>query len=203
MQTTDSLANSSNEVISTAITKLIDAAAASLDADPDNARRYLMRASALLCVGRGTHGTESTNQSESRGGLLSWQLNRVIDHIEKHLTDKITVTDLAGLLKMSMGRLFRAFKISVGVTPIQYIAKRRVELACTMMRTTREPLSQIAVGCGLCDQAHLCKVFRRIVGTTPSAWRRAALDQVDTGVFVASKVSRHSADTSYPASQQL
>jgi AraC-like DNA-binding protein len=41
-----------------------------------------------------------------------------------------------------------------------------------MMSTTREPLSQIAIACGLCDQAHLCKVFRRMTGMSPSTWRR-------------------------------
>ena len=50
---------------------------------------------------------------------------------------------------------------------------RRVELVCTMMTTTREPLSQVALACGLSDQAHLCKVFRRTIGMSPSAWRRA------------------------------
>jgi hypothetical protein len=41
------------------------------------------------------------------------------------------------------------------------------------MRTTREPIGQIAIACGFCDQAHLCKLFRRMTGMTPSAWRRA------------------------------
>ncbi len=57
----------------------------------------------------------------------------------RHLADKITAVDLADLIKVSMGQLFRAFKISVGVTPFNYLARRRVELACSMMRTTREP----------------------------------------------------------------
>jgi AraC-like DNA-binding protein len=118
--------------------------------------------------------------------LLSWQVNRVVDHIEKHLADKITINDLAVSINVSVGWLSRAFKMSVGVTPLHYITRRRVELACTMMRTTREPLSQVAVGCGLCDQAHLCKVFRRMVGMTPSAWRRATLDCEGTRVFPAS-----------------
>jgi AraC-like DNA-binding protein len=50
---------------------------------------------------------------------------------------------------------------------------RRVELVCTMLTTTREPLSQVALACGFSDQAHLCKVFRRTIGMRPSAWRRA------------------------------
>ena len=104
---------------------------------------------------------------------MAWQLNRVVDHIETHLADKIAAVDLAGLVNVSPGTLFRAFKISVGVPPFHYIGRRRVELACTMMSTTREPLSQVAIACGLCDQAHLCKVFRRAIGMSPSAWRRS------------------------------
>jgi AraC family transcriptional regulator len=83
-----------------------------------------------------------------------------------------------------MGQLFRTFKVSVGVPPFHYIARRRLERACTMMMATREPLSQVALACGLCDQAHLSKVFRRLTGMSPSAWRRARqprLRSIDKG----------------------
>jgi AraC family transcriptional regulator len=168
----DDLINAPNEDIPAAIPGLIDAAVAVLDADRDTSRRYLLRASAILRVKPRRTDAKST-RSESRGELLAWQLNRIVDYIETHLADKISVNALAGLVKVSVSHLFRAFKISVGVTPFHYIAMRRVELACTMIRTTDEPLSQIAVACGLCDQAHLCKVFRRTIGMSPSAWRRA------------------------------
>jgi transcriptional regulator GlxA family with amidase domain len=166
----------SPEDIPAAIPSLIAAAVAAFDADRDTSRRYLMRASALLGVKRGARSVESARRSESRGGLLAWQLNRVVDYIETHLADKITAMDLADLIDVSMGQLFRAFKISVGVSPFHYIARRRVELACTLMKTTREPLSQLAVACGMCDQAHLCRVFRRATGMSPSAWRRSMPD---------------------------
>ena len=161
------------EDIPAAIPSLIHAAVAAFDADRDTSRRYLMRASALLRVGCGACAdAEGIRPSESRGALLAWQLNRVVDYIETHLAEKIMAMDLADLANVSVGQLTRAFKISVGVPPFHYIASRRVELACTMMSTTREPLSQIAIACGLCDQAHLCKVFRRMIGMSPSTWRR-------------------------------
>jgi len=47
--------------------------------------------------------------------------------------------------------------------------------SCAQMLTTEDPLSQIALACGLADQAHLSKLFRRAVGETPSAWRRRNL----------------------------
>jgi AraC family transcriptional regulator len=160
--------NTSNQDIPTTIPSLIDAAVEAFDSDRETSRRYLLRASALLSA---KHGVR--RRSPSRSGLLAWQLDCVVDHIETHLADKITAMELANLIEVSMGHLFRSFKISVGVTPFHYITLRRVELACTMMRTTREPLSQLALACGLCDQAHLSRVFRRIMGMTPSAWRRA------------------------------
>jgi AraC family transcriptional regulator len=163
----------STEYIPAAVPGLIDAAVLAFDADRDTSRRYLLRASALLGVKRGRHGVQSTRLPERRG-LMAWQLDRIVGHVETHLADKITVTDLANLIEVSATQLFRAFKISVGVTPCHYIARRRVEFACTMMSTTREPLSQVAVGCGMCDQAHFSRVFRRMIGTSPSTWRRGA-----------------------------
>jgi AraC family transcriptional regulator len=156
-----------------AIPSLIDAAVASFDADRDTSRRYLLLASALLRVRREARtDARGALRSGPRGGLLTWQLNCVVDYIESHLAEEVTIKAVADLLNLSVGHLSRAFRISVGVPPFRYIGRRRVELARRMMRTTREPLAQIAVACGLCDQAHLCKVFRRMTGMTPSAWRR-------------------------------
>src|SRR6202522_2261062 len=179
----DDAIDAPNEDIPAAIPSLIDAAVAAFDADRDTSRRYLLRASALLRVKRGACAdADSARPSETRGGLLAWQLNRVTDYMEAHLADKITAMNLADLINVSVGRLNRAFKISVGVPPFHYIGRRRVELACTMMSTTREPLSQIAIACGLCDQAHLCKVFRRMIGMSPLTWRRT-MPARDTAKF--------------------
>jgi AraC family transcriptional regulator len=167
------LINAPNADIPAAIPGLIDAAVAAFDADRDTSRRYLLLASALLGVKRGVSDPNSATQSDSRGGLFAWELNRLVDYIEMHLADKITARDLASHIDVSMGRLYRAFKISVGVTPLQYVAWRRIELVCMMMTTTREPLSQLALACGFSDQSHLCRLFRRTIGTSPSAWRRA------------------------------
>ena len=171
MQITESTTGSVFEDIPAAVPSLIDAAVAAFDADRDTSRRYLLRASALLRLNRGAR-SERAKRSEYRGGLMAWQLNRVVDYIEAHLADKITALELANLINTSVGQLFRAFKISVSVTPFHYITRRRVELACTLMRTTRQPLCEVAVACGLCDQAHLCKMFRRVFGMSPSVWRR-------------------------------
>ena len=80
------------EGIPAAVPSLIDAAVAAFDADRDTSRRYLLRASALLRVKCGPCAhAEGARPSESRAGLLAWQLNRVVDYIETHLAEKMMV----------------------------------------------------------------------------------------------------------------
>jgi AraC family transcriptional regulator len=164
------------------VATLIAGAVATFDVDRIASRRYLMRASAILRA-RCTHEPRSIALARPRGGLAQWQLNRVVDYIEQHLAEKITGQDLARLVELSVGQLFRAFKISVGTPPLQYVASRRLEIVCSLLRTTRDPLCAIAIAAGYCDQAHLCRVFRRVLGATPAAWRRANFiaRQADTG----------------------
>jgi AraC family transcriptional regulator len=155
-----------------AVATLIAGAVATFDADRNASRRYLMRASAILRA-RGAHEPGDGRLSRPRGGLAQWQLNRVVEYIEQHLAEKITGEDLSRLVELSIGQLFRAFKVSVGMPPLRYVALRRLESVCSLLRTSRDPLCEIAVAAGYCDQAYLCRVFRRTLGASPAAWRRA------------------------------
>ena len=109
----------------------------------------------------------------ARGGLAPWQKRKVRDHIENGLEGSLPVEDLANLVSLSPSHFCRVFKESFGESPHGYITKLRVERAKTLMLTTTESLSQIALACGLADQAHLCRCFRRVTGATPGFWRRS------------------------------
>jgi len=108
----------------------------------------------------------------ARGGLAPWQVLRVKAHVEAHLDSTLRARDLAAMVRLSTGHFCRAFKRSLGVAPIAYIAGRRVASAQKLMLATNESLSQIALACGFYDQAHLTRLFRRHAGTTPHNWRR-------------------------------
>jgi AraC-like DNA-binding protein len=108
-----------------------------------------------------------------RGGLAPWQVRRIAAHIDGNLNSTITVHFLAKLARLSHCHFSRAFKASFGSPPHQYVMLRRTELAQAMILQTESSLSQIALDCGLADQAHLTRLFRRIVGITPRAWQRA------------------------------
>jgi AraC family transcriptional regulator len=107
----------------------------------------------------------------ARGGLAPWQKRMVRKHIDDRLQGSIRVGDLAKLVSLSPSYFSRAFKASFGERPHDYVIRTRIERARTLMLTTSLSLSQIALACGLVDQAHLCRCFRQATGTTPGVWR--------------------------------
>ena len=83
------------------------------------------------------------------------------------------VADLCALVWRSEAHFSRSFRGTFGCSPHAFVVRRRVELAAQYMLQTVMSLSDIALGCGFVDQAHLCKHFRVVTGETPAAWRRA------------------------------
>ncbi|HWS68863.1 MAG TPA: AraC family transcriptional regulator [Steroidobacteraceae bacterium] len=154
-----------------AIAGLIENAAASFELDRNASREYLFRAISLLRAQ--TRRDADGPAVNARGRLATWQVQRVIDYIEANLGARIEARELPRLVNLSTSHFSRAFKISVGIPPHEYITQRRIDRVLDMLRMTNVPLMQIAVECGLSDQSHLCRVFRRVVGQSPSEWRRA------------------------------
>ena len=105
-------------------------------------------------------------------GLSDWQIKKITRHIDRNLATSLKISALADLVQLSASHFSRNFKVSFGESPYAYVLSRRIELAKHLIRDTEEPLSQIAQACGMSDQAHLCKVFKRLAGTTPQGWRQ-------------------------------
>jgi AraC family transcriptional regulator len=154
-----------------ALIRLLAAAAAMFDSDRDRAKACVQRAEDLLRVSLEREGYPG-NESSSRGSLSRWQAKRVIAYIESNIGFNIRVADLAAVVRLSKSHFSRAFSASFGQPPSAYVKALRVRYAQIIMLNTREPLSQVALDCGWNDQAHFTRVFRRIVGITPSVWRR-------------------------------
>jgi AraC family transcriptional regulator len=145
---------------------LLDAFEA-LECDTDRARASLSRAVAL--VGESLASAPAT----SRGCLASWQAQKAIALIDERLEEGARVTELAADVRLSQSHFSRAFKLSFKSSPRQYIQQRRIARAQQLMLKTDRQLSDIALACGFCDQAHFSRTFRKCVGLSPKAWRRA------------------------------
>lgn len=151
------------------VARLLADAQSALARDPDAALRYISRASALLVR------PEPASRQPPRhgGGLVAWQVGRVKSYIAANLAEPITIEDLAARTGLSASYFSRAFRVTFGEAPYVHVLRRRIERACDLMLATDDPLSQIAIDCGLADQSHFTRLFRRFLGTTPHAWRRA------------------------------
>jgi AraC family transcriptional regulator len=169
-----SLSKSGNLLGST-LTKLLDDANRAVELDTDAVHSCSAQATLFLEAGRSVD--QEPTLAVKRGGLASWQEARIAAHIEKHLDARIRTSDLAALSRLSTSYFSVPFRRSFGTTVQTYVARQRVERAKTLMVSTLQPLSEIAVACGFCDQAHLCRQFRRIIGDTPGSWRNEHVGQ--------------------------
>ena len=146
--------------------RILDEVRHAMELDLENAHAAALRLVTFLAE------PADAESAGIRGGLASWQKRKVDRYLREHLDRPLRLDDLAEQVRLSVSHFCRAFTKTFGDTPHTYIIRLRLELAQKMMLTTREPLSQIALACGLADQAHLSKVFRRLLGETPSSWRR-------------------------------
>jgi AraC family transcriptional regulator len=111
------------------------------------------------------------HQARVRGGLAPVVRRRLADYIEAHLGQNITLGMLAELACLSEYHLVRMFKVSFGMPPSAWIAARRIEHARVLLKTTDQPLQQIADACGYADLSHFSHRFRAALGAPPSRYR--------------------------------
>jgi transcriptional regulator GlxA family with amidase domain len=154
------------------LVSLLATATVALDTDRRAAESCIQRAAALLGIDLSPGGDGAAERSCLQGGLASWQAKRLRSYIEDKLDSSIRATDLVDVVQLSTSHFFRAFRKTFGESPLAYIMKRRIRRAQELMLTSRLTLYQVALECGMCDQAHFSRAFRRIVGTNPNAWRR-------------------------------
>jgi AraC-like DNA-binding protein len=164
--------------------RLVEAACLARDGNSEGAKAQIARAMALL------HGEASPIPATMRtfsahaqevvhGGLQAWKKRRVTTYIDAHLSERITVAALAELLDLSESHFCRAFRRAFGTSAHEYVTRRRIEVAQSLMLGSRESLCAIALRCGLSDQSHFTRVFRRIVGETPNLWRRTRSGEIE------------------------
>ncbi|MBW4671353.1 MAG: AraC family transcriptional regulator [Cyanomargarita calcarea GSE-NOS-MK-12-04C] len=100
-------------------------------------------------------------------GLSKSTLHKVTEYINEHLHQDVKLIDLAAIAQISPYHFLRLFKQSMAVTPHQYILQCRIEKAKCLLQHSQLSIAEVAVRVGFCDQSHLTKCFKRIVGITP------------------------------------
>jgi transcriptional regulator GlxA family with amidase domain len=104
--------------------------------------------------------------------LPKWRLKRVVEYVTTNISEQITLADLAAAAGMSRMYFASQFRAATGMRPHDYVLQKRIERAQDLLRTTSEPLVEIALSVGFQTQAHFTTIFKKIAGNTPLRWRR-------------------------------
>ena len=98
-------------------------------------------------------------------------LSRVIDHIEAHLAERLTVDRLATVAGLSRAHFVRLFSGAMGLPPSDHVQARRIERVERLLLATELTVSAIAAATGFADGNYLAKTFRRHRGLSPLEFR--------------------------------
>jgi AraC-like DNA-binding protein len=104
-------------------------------------------------------------------GLTRTQLQQVLDYIQTHLDQDLSLAELAETLNLSPSYFATAFKQAIKVSPHQYVIQQRVERAKLMLSKTDLAIADIALQVGFSSQSHLNQQFKRLTGMTPKQIR--------------------------------
>jgi AraC family transcriptional regulator len=108
---------------------------------------------------------------QSAGSLARAQQQKIADYVESNLAEDISLNDLAQLAGLSRFHFLRAFKKTTQETPYQYLLRRRIERAQTLLIASKMSINEIASAVGFKDSTQFVRTFRKKVGATPGTYR--------------------------------
>lgn len=140
---------------------------------PETASRLLIDEIMMaMCTHVASHYGYMRHCGQPPARLAPWQERRAKELIAANLDTNLSMAHLAEACGLSRSHFSRAFRGSTGTSPHQWLTHMRIERAKALL-VERQSVAEVALDCGFADQAHLARVFARLVGLSPSQWRRA------------------------------
>ncbi|MGN8818928.1 helix-turn-helix transcriptional regulator [Oribacterium sp. HCP28S3_H8] len=95
-----------------------------------------------------------------------------VNYIREHYHEKIYIHDLSQLTDLNEQYFIRFFGSVIGISPLEYINRYRIQRAAELLRTTDKHAYEIAEACGFHNIGNFIKIFRSIIGVTPHRYRK-------------------------------
>ena len=102
------------------------------------------------------------------------RMSEVLSLLESRFTEQLTVLELADVAKLSRGHFMRLFTETMGLAPMEYINRLRMNKAGTLLRGTLLPITEVAFQVGYNDSNFFTRQFKKTFQCTPYQYRRAA-----------------------------
>ncbi|BBH23814.1 hypothetical protein Back11_51590 [Paenibacillus baekrokdamisoli] len=98
------------------------------------------------------------------------KINTIVSYIEEHLSEKMSINELAERLHFHPNYFIQLFKSIMGVSPIAYITKKRMEKAQKLLTTSDLTVTEIAEQVGM-DLYYFSSTFRKLISLSPTEYR--------------------------------
>lgn len=99
-------------------------------------------------------------------------LQELKEYLDHHYAEKISLDDLSARFFLNKFYLTRVFKEQFGMTINNYLVQVRMTHAKQLLRFSGKTLEQISMECGMTDANYMTRIFKKMEGTTPGAYRK-------------------------------
>lgn len=125
------------------------------------------------------HSSVAKRGAERREGLDRHRLKQVLSFIEDQLAEDLSMEKIAAVAGISASHLKTLFRVSMGMPVHQYVIRRRVERAKTLLMQDGLSMAETALAAGFAHQSHMARHMRRVLGLPPQAMKRLLAESSD------------------------
>lgn len=96
----------------------------------------------------------------------------MVDYVHRHFDEPIALADLARVSNLCVREVQRCFRREMDITPIEYIQRYRIRMACKRLLDGNPSSTEVGLSCGFSNSSHFCRIFRQYMGCSPTEFRR-------------------------------
>jgi AraC-like DNA-binding protein len=112
--------------------------------------------------------SRGSSESSEEPEFLNW----ITSYMSLHLSETLSVSDMAARAGLSASRFSQVFRNRFGRPPHQFLVHLRIQRAQDLLHHTSLTMREISAQCGFSDVHHFAKTFKRLSGQTPGSYRR-------------------------------
>ncbi|GGD48452.1 AraC family transcriptional regulator [Paenibacillus nasutitermitis] len=122
--------------------------------------------------------------SMAAGPVSPQPIRRAKDFMREHYARSLSLEEIAANCSISRSYLCRLFQQKEGITPLEFLRRRRVEAAVALLRSTNSSVQEIGRICGFDSPSYFGKVFREYLGLSPREYRIRRQDYPFDTIFL-------------------